>query len=510
MKIDEIKFGKIDAYNELQEFGEEYYISSFHLYEKYKIENFFKGENYYICGNKGTGKTAFLKYLECKLSEDAYNLVIPIRFKSLDSVDKSDMRNMAGNIKEDIIDDIDVEKTKSYILVWQIYLINQIIKNANKGEYEIFEEDKKYGLLIKLIELLYSGEKGKIVPKLTKGYAKIDASVARGLDTSIGIEIELNKETNKVNFNKVAKKIMTLFYSLEYVKNPVYILVDELELSVKSRKEFLKDVELVRDLILAIDQINHKTKELGYEIRIIAAVRREVVNQVLSYGYEINKCIEDYGVIIDWFQKGGSYKDSPLLKIIENKIHASELLNGYKPTDNVWDTYFAEKINEMEVRKYILSYTWQRPRDIIRMLKFVQDEGQGEEIISQEMFDRAMQKYSESSWNEIAEELVLSYTGPRDIEAIKKFFTRIEVPFTFSYCNDRAKTLGDIYDYVKDFFARNKMIDFLEKMYEWGVIGNSGARMAFKFLGDRDLAPTDNMIIHTPLRNFFAVTYKKR
>lgn len=91
MKIDEIKFGKIDAYNELQEFGEEYYISSFHLYEKYKIENFFKGENYYICGNKGTGKTAFLKYLECKLSEDAYNLVIPIRFKSLDSVDKSDM-----------------------------------------------------------------------------------------------------------------------------------------------------------------------------------------------------------------------------------------------------------------------------------------------------------------------------------------------------------------------------------------------------------------------------------
>lgn len=79
-------------------------------------------------------------------------------------------------------------------------------------------------------ELLYSGEKGKIVPKLTKGYAKIDASVARGLDTSIGIEIELNKETNKVNFNKVAKKIMTLFYSLEYVKNPVYILVDELEL----------------------------------------------------------------------------------------------------------------------------------------------------------------------------------------------------------------------------------------------------------------------------------------
>lgn len=52
-------------------------------------------------------------------------------------------------------------------------------------------------------------------------------------------------------------------------------------------------------------------------------------------------------------------------------------------------------------------------------------------------------------------------------------------------------------------------LDFLEKMFEWGVIGNSGARMGFKFLGDRDLAPTDNMIIHTPLRNFFAVKSRK-
>ena len=37
------------------------------------------------------------------------------------------------------------------------------------------------------------------------------------------------------------------------------------------------------------------------------------------------------------------------------------------------------------------------------------------------MFDRAMQKYSEYSWNEIAEELKLTYTYEKDIQAIKKF-----------------------------------------------------------------------------------------
>lgn len=178
---------------------------------------------------------------------------------------------------------------------------------------------------------------------------------------------------------------------------------------------------------------------------------------------------------------------------------------GYPTTEDVWKTYFASQINDMEVRKYILSYTWQRPRDIIRMMRLVQDQWKGEDVISQEMFDRAMQKYSENTWNEIAEELVLSYSDEKDIQAIKKFFTGIQVPFTYSYLNKRAKDLGEIYDYVNVFFEKNKMIDFLEKMFEWGIVGNSGQRMVFKFLGDRDLSPMDDMILHRPLRNFFAV-----
>lgn len=215
------------------------------------------------------------------------------------------------------------------------------------------------------------------------------------------------------------------------------------------------------------------------------------------------KCIFKARIVI--LRIKGSYTDSPLLKLIENKIHASEVINGYPSTENIWKTYFAPQINEMEVRKYILNYSWQRPRDIVRMMRLVQDQWNKEEVISQEMFDRAMQKYSENSWNEIAEELKLSYTYEKDIQAIKKFFTGIRVPFTFAYLNRRAKELGQIYDYVQDFFSRNRMIDFIERMFEWGVIGNSGQRMVFKFLGDRDLSPMDDMILHRPLRNFFGV-----
>ena len=506
LKISQIKFGKIDAHNELQELGEEFYMNSFLEYEKYKIESFINGENYFVCGNKGTGKTALLKYLECNLAKDPCNLVIPIRFKSqFDNVDKQSMRTMANNVKEDVVADISVEKDTSYVLIWQIYLINQIIKNSKRGEYELFEESHEYENLKKLLHVLYAGENGRIIPKLTKGYANINASLLKGLDASISMDIEFNKESQKINFNKTAKLILDLFKKLVYCNNPVYIIIDELELSVKTKKEFLRDIELVRDLILAVDKMNHLAKEQGFYLKIIASVRGEVINNVLAYGYEINKCVEDYGVNVEWFQKGGSYKESPLLKLIENKIHASEIEAGYSMSKDVWKTYFAPEINGMEVRKYILSYTWQRPRDIIRMMRLVQDQWKDEEVISQEMFDRAMQKYSENTWNEIAEELVLSYSGDKDLQAIKKFFTGIKVPFSYSYLNKRAEDLGKIYDYVKDFFDKTKMIDFLEKMFEWGIIGNSGQRMVFKFLGDRDLSPTDDMILHRPLRNLFAV-----
>ena len=87
--IKDILFGKTDASNELQEVGNQYFLKSFLPYEKYKISEFLNGARYYIIGRKGTGKTALLKYLECRFAENEENLVIPIRFKSdFDSLDK--------------------------------------------------------------------------------------------------------------------------------------------------------------------------------------------------------------------------------------------------------------------------------------------------------------------------------------------------------------------------------------------------------------------------------------
>lgn len=124
----------------------------------------------------------------------------------------------------------------------------------------------------------------------------------------------------------------------------------------------------------------------------------------------MTKPIEDRGIEINWFQKGGDYKENQLLTIIENKIHASEQMSGFPPSKDVWKEYFGEDINGEETRKYILNNSLYRPRDIIRMMSAIHNQIGTSEKFTQEAFDKAQQEYSELMWTEIKDELRLSYS----------------------------------------------------------------------------------------------------
>ncbi len=504
--IKDIQFGKTDAYNELQEYGKKMFRKSFLEYDKYEINNFLQGKSYFICGDKGTGKTALLKYLECILSDDHENLVIPIRFKTeFDDDDKKAFKVVSTkNIKQEIIDNTDIGNYGDCVLLWQAYLINKILCCSDDGEYSLFEESKELSDIKKLLKSVYTENKNRLMPHITGGKAKVNASLLKGIDAELELEIDFNQNNQDVDFTKLSKLVLNLFSKLNYDKNPVYVIIDELELSVKSKEDNARDIILVRDLVIAVDRLNSICKKKYYDIHIMASIRNEVINSVESYGYEINKSIEDFGININWYQKNGDYKESPLLKLIENKIIASEEKHGITNHTDLWQKYFPISINNIEIRRYILRYTWFRPRDLIRMLKAVQTEANDAYRITPEMFECAMQLYAERSWNEIAEELRLTYDDT-DIKAIKKILTNIEVPFTFDYLVDKSNQLAKIYDYVDSFSTKYKLIDVLEKLFDWGVIGNSGQQMVFKFLGYLDFSPTEKMIIHTPLRSFFGV-----
>ena len=356
MPLNQIAFGKTDAFNELNTFGQEYFMESFVANPKYHIDDFLSGSRFFVCGKKGTGKSALLKYLECHFLKDESNLVFPIRFKSeIEQVDKDSFEEIAS-----------------------------APDNSTKNE--------KY-------------------------------------DTSSILD--------------------------------------------QSSYQFEKDVALVRDLIIAIDDMNTLCSNKGMQIHTIAAIRSEVLRNVRSTGYELTKPIEDRGIEINWFQKGGDYKENQLLTIIENKIHASEQMSGFPPSKDVWKEYFGEDINGEETRKYILNNSLYRPRDIIRMMSAIHNQIGTSEKFTQEAFDKAQQEYSELMWTEIKDELRLSYSED-EVNAIFTLLNRITMPFTYEILSQRIAQLGKFYPRMPELLNSERLTQMLNKLYELGIIGNTG------------------------------------
>ena len=120
--------------------------------------------------------------------------------------------------------------------------------------------------------------------------------------------------------------------------------------------------------------------------------------------------------------------------MIIQKLRVCEENASIKDTGDLWLKYFSKTINNMSSKEYILRYTWHRPRDVVRMLNIAKDNAGNSEYFTQEIFDISMRSYSQKSWNEIAEELSLTYDS-EDLKAIKKLLTNIGVPFTFNTLN---------------------------------------------------------------------------
>ena len=513
--LSKIVFGKTDAFNELNTFGQEFFVGSFVSNPKYHVDEFVSGSRFFICGKKGTGKSALLKYLECHFTADKNNLVFPIRFKSeIEQVDKDNFEQIAANIDvvlgEEKYDTSSIAEQSSYVLVWKTFLINQIITRAAAGEYCVFKETEEYQLLVSLLKCIYGESKTPsiVMPKIKRGSVELTANYAESLSATLKIELEFDPKKKRINYAKLSKKVYQLFSQLEFVRSPVYVLIDELELSVRNKYQFDKDVALVRDLIIAIDDMNTICSNTGMNIHIFAAIRSEVIRNVRASGHELTKPIEDRGIEINWFQKGGSYTDNPLLLIIENKIRASEQMQGCEPSTDVWTKYFGSTINGEETRKFILNNTLYRPRDVIRMMSSIRNQAGTTEKFTQEVFDKAQQEYSELMWTEIKDELRLSYSED-EVNAIFTLLNRITMPFSYDSLVKRIEQFGKFYPDMPVLLDNAKLFQVLTKLYELGVIGNTGKPMNFIFLGRPALDPLEMMVIHTPLRNYFSVQYER-
>ena len=512
LKLKDLYLGKIDAYNEFVALGKETCKELFFEFPNIDLNSVMNGEVYYICGDKGTGKTMLLKYIETTVQDQSEpSFTAFIRFKKDVDDDQRNIIKRTGTTinSEEVIDNCqNIDSSIDCVLAWQVYLIKTVVFTLEKTEYGVFDRNNDWNNLCALLHALYGKEDDKkskrtILPKVKRGNVEIGiSSIAK-----LNLEFEwADKEKRNASFKSVAQNIIDLYSHLTNVENSMYVFVDELELSLKKSKQYERDMILIRDLIFAIQFLSETSIENGYNVYFLAAIRNEVYKSVKSIGTEINKPIHDFGIQLSWRQSGGDIKEHPLLKMLKKRIEYSEKNRGDETCTDIWAKYFAKELYNKSIYNYIINQTWNKPRDIIRLFTIMQKQYGDRSFIDQELFDGVRQPYSIESWEELVEALNALYSDV-EIEGIRHLLTGISLPFSKSELLSRVDELAETFRDVEALKKRN-LSQVLSDLYDIGVIGNYGHIPRFVFLGDRDIDPLMPFTIHYPLIKYFRASMK--
>jgi hypothetical protein len=508
LQIKDMYIDYIDGYSESVEYGQEYAKGLFCEFPEFNKDKLLNNSIYFIRGDKGTGKTILLKYLQ-SYCDDITSFSEFIRFKSeINEEQKKDMnRYVAGSEKvnkttEDLSIDtssiINIDE-RDYKLAWKIYLIKVIIQRLNKTEFGVFDrQDKNYDELNKLIDFLYeTADFNSILPKFKKGKLVLDAKVLKA-------EGEFEKLNKEYTLAQISNLLSNLYSSLAVTENSLRIFIDELELVRTTKKLYQRDCALIRDLILVVYELNQLSKQKGFNVYIILALRNEVYKNIESIGFELNKPISDYGIQIDWTQRGG---ENPLKALLEKRLIFSIEKKNITCKQNIWNDYFPPTINNKSSKKYIFEQTWQRPRDLIRLFTLIKKRFAEDASFTQNQFDTVAHDYGRESWMELVEELSATYSK-EDLSSIQSALKGISCPFQLSDFKLSVESKIGVYPKMKEFSDKysNRYSEILSDLYSIGIIGNcANSRVSFSYRGNDDFAPDKACIIHYSLWKYLEI-----
>lgn len=501
---------KVDAKQELDNMNEKADIDRFKqlilVPEGINIDSLLDGDRYYLTGEKGAGKTALLIYTALK-AEELFNAERSfIIFKELSQEEREDYSGLAHVTN---YNQSEIGPCLDYEYVWWWVFHNTISDALLSSEKEIFIHNEALTTYLAAVNAVNSNPRGsgRKMPIVTKdGYVKASFEVPiKG--AIIGLKGKVNFERNpdepeKIRFSTHINELNRLYSQLDAGESQLYIIVDEMNLSRKNAEEYERDIIMIRDLVIAIERFNAISKNAHDNVRVIGAVRNEVINSVKSKGKEINKAIESYGIPIDWTQYTEESLRHPLIKLLINYFKISDIMNGLPSANDEREYYrwVGKRIFGAPSEETIRNYTLYRPRHVVRLLNISKIRCGQYERITDTTFNVIKRQYSSECWNEITEDLALAYT-PKELERIKEWMTGMPWRLTYDDMHNKAIQSWEGSDDAVRILQR--FDDLMRDLYQAGVIGNycmNGSKQRpthrWFFRGDETLLKDQPIQIH--------------
>jgi energy-coupling factor transporter ATP-binding protein EcfA2 len=479
LEVSDIRFGDIDARHEIlsrDPVKRRLFLDSFSVPDQHQLKEILSGEKYLLVGPKGSGKTAYLRYIHHHLNETQGSLSRFIIFR--DEVTSQERQKLSALANFRFYDSAEMtsedEQLQDCVSAWQLFIHREIatlLSRSNDICAKGNDELNYISLLEKFFSNFRTSKFKQFLRRITKGRMKIG-----GLGSELEVEAEFIDTHGNIDVSEFVRYcnsiVSRLDFNSEKIDPRINIFFDELNISFVSGADFKKNAVLIRDLVSACGILNTLFGENNIPIYVYTAIRSEVVDSVESSVRELRKWVDDKAVHLNWYIPGENYQSQPIIELLKKRLEANEKAANPKFSKEIkLEEYFEKRINGRPVADFLIFESWARPRDLVRLLcsaaKFV---SKGAKFNS-DCFHKSKSDYSHGSWEEKRDELNSKYSQA-DIDNIKRVLTGFQTTFTLTQLETRLITQSKKDPRINQ-FATGRVIEVvLEDLYRVGILGS--------------------------------------
>jgi hypothetical protein len=375
-----------------------------------------KDERFIFIGRKGAGKSAIVRNFENTSQEkDSGILTSTVRFNEIEH-EKLIQAMPKGQEASNVV----------ALFEW-IVLVKIVALIVKDGSARFTKYHKKLSEFLKKNAGLVDIDQYQITELIEKKKLEVQFEVLKHEFGSIGKYFD-SKSVQAPFFKLIPplKEIVQEVLGYEVFKDKEFwILFDDLDIN------FRADDKASCDTILSLIRVakSYNTSILKEtKARVLLFVRDDVRSVLSSYGTDTAKIFSSYGIELDWY-------DHEVYKYDENTIKLKRFINkriglnfqAHEISFNAedpWATLFREYSPSYSGKtsfKYLLDYTFYRPRDLILMF---QPLGQNDHRfpLEPDTVKLLLKNYVDNAVNEIKSELLIYFTQ----EEVSKLFTKFE------------------------------------------------------------------------------------
>ena len=430
----------------------------------------------FLIGEKGTGKTAYAVYLT---NNNYKNIFATTRF--VRETDYSKFIQLKKDKHLNVSDFISIWKVILYLL-----LANQIKEKENdlwtkilqypqfKSLNDAIDEYYADAFSPEIINAMTFVENSKEAAELLFKYAKLNGEESR--------QLTFTESKFQINLMYIEKKFKDTLAKLK-LKSDHVLFIDGIDIR-PLQIPFDEYQECVKGLANAVWSLNNdifpNIKGSKGRIRIVLLIRPDIFE---SLGLQNqNTKIQDNSVFLDWRTSYINHRESRIFSVFDHLLkiqqESKDLEDGVS-----WDYYFpwnaSNLYDEYKTKTSFVSFlrnSYYRPRDILQMIKFLQENYDGKEnfIRDSDFEDSEFQrKYSNYLLGEIKDHL-LFYYNQDDYQKFLKFFEFLNGKNKFSYeeyddaFNKLTKHLLSTTNNIPKFMATPN--EFLQFLFDINVI----------------------------------------